>query len=71
MILAFGVFWVILFFSRTELGLKWVLICAVLGAVLLALFLLSSNYFVYGLIGQVILDIVLILFLFGGDIRIN
>ena len=60
-----------LILTRRELGLMGIVLCAVLGAGLLAAFLWVPVLWIYALIGQVIMDIVLILVLFGGDIRIN
>ena len=71
MLLPFGIFWVMLFLTRQDLGLKGIIITAVLGAGFLAAFLLVPVLWVYAVIAQVIMDIVLILVLFGGDIRVN
>jgi hypothetical protein len=71
MAIPFGVFWVMLFFSRRELGLRGIGICTALGLGLLAVLLFVPALWMVAVIGQVLLDIVLILILFGGDIRIN
>jgi uncharacterized protein (DUF849 family) len=71
MALPFGIFWVMLYLTRHELGWKWGIICALLAAGFLAMSLLLPTLWVVGVIGQVVLDVVLILVLFGGDIRIG
>jgi hypothetical protein len=71
MLLPFGIFWVLLILTRRELGLRGILFCAPLGAGLMAVFWLLPAFFIYAVIGQVLLDVILILVLFGGDIRIN
>ena len=71
MLLPFGIFWVLLFFSRKELGVRGVLVCIPIGLGLLGGLLFCDAAWVYCVIGQVLLDILLILILFGGDIRIN
>ena len=71
MALPFGVFWVLLFFMRKELGVIGLVVCAFIGLALLAGFLFLSSGFAFFVIGQVVFDVVLILALFGGDIRIN
>ena len=69
--LPFILFWALLFFGREELGLKWVLVCItiwvglLLGCVYLAL---PSYIFV---VAQTLLDIVLLIVVTGGDIRIR
>ena len=75
MALPFGIFWVLLFLARKELGFKGVLVCIPIGLVLLGGFLggfvISDMAWAYFAIGHVLLDVILILMLFGGDIRIN
>jgi hypothetical protein len=71
MALPFGIFWVMVFLTRRELGLKWGAFCALLGLGFLAMLLFLPALWMLGVIGQVLLDVVLILVLFGGDIRIN
>ena len=71
MLLVFGIFWAMVFLTRRELGIKGIAICVPLGLGLLAAFLFWQAGWIYAVIGQVVMDIVLILILFGGDIRIN
>jgi hypothetical protein len=71
MAVPFGIFWVMLFLTRQDLGLKWGGVCALLALGFLAIFLLLPALWVLGVIGQVVLDVVLILVLFGGDIPIG
>ena len=70
MAIPFLVFWIILIISRQELGCRNVMLCIVLWILLFAgfMFLEISVYFV---VAQVICDAILILILFGGDIRIR
>ena len=71
MALPFMIFWAIIFFARRELGWRGILICI---GIWLALFLgffsfdVSPYMFV---IAQAALDVVLILIIFKGDIRIS
>ena len=60
-----------LVWTRKELGFKGFVICVLLGLGLLAGFVFFEPARMYCVIGQVLLDVVLILILFGGDIRIN
>ncbi len=67
----FVAFWVLIFFGRHELGLKWTLtFIAIWGGLLAAILTLNvaGPYFVAI---QAFLDIILILVIFGGDIRIR
>ena len=69
--LPFVIFWIILFLARKELGIKWIGILIVVWAGLLMGFTfieVSSYIFV---IAESLIDIILILILFGGDIRIR
>ncbi len=71
MALPFIMFWVLVYLGRDSLGPRGVLICIAIWAVLLAGFMMLdvSAYIFVGL--QSLMDIVLILKLFGGDITIH
>ena len=71
MLIPFGIFWLLLFLARGELGFRGVAICAAIGAALLAGILFSGLPWPYFVVVQVVLDVVLILKVFGVDIRIN
>ena len=75
MLVPFVLFWVLLFFGRDELGLKGILVAVSIWAALLvgtallaALAGISPYLFVAA---QALLDVVLILMIFGGDLRIR
>ena len=71
MLIPFVAFWVLIFFGWDDLGLKGVLFCIALWGVLLLGFTmtgLSPSVFVAA---QALIDVVLILVIFGGDIRIR
>ena len=71
MAVPFAAFWVLIFIGRAELGFKGVTFCIVLWLGLLIGFMtldLSSYWFVAA---QALLDAVLIIVIFGGDIRIS
>lgn len=69
--LPFGVFWILLFLCRAELGVRGVFVCIAIWAGLLAGFAWSElPSYLFG-IAQVALDTVLFLMYFGGDIRIG
>ncbi|MBN1787059.1 MAG: hypothetical protein JW806_01540 [Sedimentisphaerales bacterium] len=71
MILPFLIFWVLIFLGKNELGLKGVLISiAIWGGLLLGFAMLNISPYLF-VVAQVILDIILILVIFGGDIRIR
>ena len=67
----FLLFWVLVILCREELGLKGVLISIAIWATLLVCFMKLdiSPYIFIG--AQALMDIILILILFGGDIRIR
>ncbi len=69
--LPFIAFWALLFFGRSELGTKGILVCIGLWVALLAgpICLETSPY--YFTAGQAFIDIVLILIIFKGDIPIR
>ena len=71
MALPFIMFWVLIYLGRDDLGLKGVLICIAIWAVLLAGFIMLniSPYIFVGV--QSLMDIVLTLKIFGGDITIR
>ena len=71
MAIPFFIFWVLVLLCRKDLGWRGAGIClAIWAALFLGAFYsgLPAEYFV---IAQVLLDIVLILVLFGGDVRIR
>ncbi len=69
--LPFIIFWLLLFLCRNELGLGGVVVCiAVWGALLLGITHSNAEPRLF-IAGQAILDSVLILILFGQDIRIR
>jgi hypothetical protein len=73
MLIPFVLFWVLIFFGRDELGLRGILIATAIWAVLLIAFFLfalriSPYFFVVPI---ALMDIVLILVIFGGDIKIR
>ncbi len=71
MAVPFIVFWAVVFIAREELGWKGFALCVILWASLLAacLFLAASLYLFVAL--QSLFDIILLLVLFGHDIRIR
>jgi hypothetical protein len=71
MLVPFLVFWVTLFLARQELGIKGVLIAIVVWAALFACFYFSRIPPVYFAAAQTLLDIILIIMIFGGDITIR
>jgi hypothetical protein len=70
-ILPFVVFWILLFLGRDELGLKAVCICIAVWMILLICFMMLgiSPYIFIAL--QSLFDIVLLIMVFGGDIKIS
>lgn len=69
--LPFIVFWLLLFLNRKELGLKWIGILIALWIGLLAgLVYLEISPYIF-IIAESLIDIILILVLLGGDIRIR
>jgi hypothetical protein len=64
-------FWVLLVIGREELGLKWVVVCIGIWAVLrLGCVYLGDPYYIFT-VGQVLLDIVLVIVVTGGCVRIR
>jgi len=71
MVFPFLVFWAILFVARKELGWRWIGVCVGLWCLLLSGFMylgISPYLFVAA---QALLDCILILAIFKGDIRIR
>lgn len=69
--MAFVVFWILVFFARSELGIKGVFLAvAVWGALVAGFYTTDFPPYVF-VAGHVFLDIVLILVIFGRDIRIR
>ncbi len=71
MALPFITFWVLVYLGRDDLGLRGVLICIAIWAVLLAGFMMLDVSPYIFVVVQSLIDIVLILKLFGGDITIR
>ena len=71
MAVPFIVFWMLVYVAREDLGLKGVGICVTLWAALLAgcMFLRISPYVFVAM--QALVDAILIIIVFGGDIRIR
>ena len=67
----FLAFWLLVFLGRRELGCRGVLIAVGIWAVLLAGFMLLRVSPYFFVIPEALLDIVLILILFQGDIAIS
>ena len=67
----FFVFWILIILGRAELGLKRVLFCVAIWLALLVgfVYLNISPYFL--VVAQALLDVDLILVIFGRDIRIR
>jgi len=71
MVIPFAFFWVLIFIGRSELGFKGVAffialwLCLLIGCMILHL---PSYCFVAA---QALMDVVLIIIIFGGDIRIR
>ena len=69
--LPFLLFWGLLFFGRGELGLKWVVVCIGIWAGLwLGCAYLGCPSYIF-VAGQVVLDIVLLIVVTGGNVRIR
>ena len=71
MAIPFIMFWVLIYLGRDDLGLKGVLSCIAIWAVLLAGFMMLDVSPYIFVVVQSLIDIVLILKLFGGDITIR
>ena len=69
--LPFIVFWLLLYLNRKELGIKWIVILIGIWIGLLAgLAYLAISPYIF-IIAESLIDIILILVLLGGDIRIR
>ena len=67
----FIIFWLLIFFGRDELGMRGILICITVWVALLA-GLITLNVSPYWFTSaQALLDAVLVIIIFGGDIRIR
>ncbi len=73
MLFPFILFWVLMFFCRQELELKGIVISIAIwiGLLLGCLSITDGNASYYFTAGQVIVDIILILKIFGSDINIR
>jgi hypothetical protein len=71
MIIPFVGFWILLFFGRSDLGFKGVLFCIALWVGLLAGFIYLDIEPYYFTAAQAFIDVILILIIFKGDIRIR
>ena len=71
MLVPFLVFWVTLFLARQELGIKAIIIAIAVWAALFAGFRFSGISPLYFVAAQSVVDIVLIVMIFGGDIPIR
>ena len=69
--LPFWVFWLLVFLARGELGLKGIALAVVVWVALLAGSLNTDMPAYVFVAAQALLDIFLILVIFGGDIRIR
>ncbi len=71
MIIPLLVFWILIFWGREELGVKGIIICIVIWLGLLLGTSLTAGMMPYFFIaGDALLDIVLLIIIFGGDINI-
>jgi len=71
MVIPFATFWVLIFIGKSELGFKGVVFCVLLWLGLLigcTMLSLPSYWFIAA---QALIDIILIIVIFGGDIRIR
>lgn len=69
--LPFVLFWALLFIGRSELGLKWIVVCIGIwaGLWLGCLYLKCPSYIFVA--GEVLLDVVLLIVVAGGNVRIR
>jgi len=71
MLIPFILFWVLIFLGREELGIKGGLIAvAIWAGLLIGFFALCISPYLF-VSAQAIVDVVLILIIFGGDIKIR
>ena len=66
----FILFWVLLYLGREALGLKGIIISILIWLGLLSGLMLSGMFYIF-VSAQSLLDIVLLLIIFGGDINIT
>ena len=71
MIIPFLLFWLLIFFGREELGLKGAAVTIAIWLALLLGFALTGISPYYFVSIQVLIDIVLLIIIVGGDIRIR
>ncbi len=71
MIIPFIAFWMLIFIGRSELGFKGISFCIVLWVVLLLGFVKLSLPSYWFVAAQALIDAILIVVIFGGDIRIR
>ena len=71
MIIPFIAFWVLIFTGRSELGFKGISFCIALWIVLLFGFVKLSLPSYWFVAAQALIDAILIIVIFGGDIRIR
>jgi len=70
-IIPFAAFWVLILLGRSDLGLKVVLVCIAIWAGLLYAFVSFEMLSYFCVVVQAVFDIILILIIFGGDIRLG
>ena len=71
LLLPFLAFWILIFIGRSELGFKGIIFCIVLWVgLLLGLMKLNLPSYLFVAV-QSLVDAVLIIIIFGGDIRIR
>ena len=71
MLLPFLIFWILVFVSRQELGWRWALIIVAIWLGLLLGFMYSGTSAYVFVAAQALLDCILILVIFKGDIPIR
>ena len=71
MVLPFAAFWVLIFVGRGELGFKGVMFCIALWIGLLFGFMKLEFPSYWFVAAQALIDAILIIVIFGGDIRIR
>lgn len=70
-LIPFAVFWVLIFIGRSELGYKGLVFCVAIWLCLLLGFSQLSLPSYLFVVAQVLIDVVLIIIIFGGDVRIR
>jgi hypothetical protein len=71
MLFPFAAFWALIFIGRSELGFKGVVFCIALWIVLLLGFMKLNLPSYWFSAAQALIDAILIIVVFGGDIRIR